>query len=152
MEVSDGKSGFRFRPERLDEVANTRRQIHSTNPGYNYKNSITQGGFFNIATRLGAFTNNQTYYDWADKMYDWCESVGLISPSYQVFDGTDVLIKCSELNHNLWYVSLPEEPRLPMMILQSFSRSYNAGIFLHGSAVMWNQVSSQKHPDSHGVN
>jgi mannan endo-1,6-alpha-mannosidase len=86
-----------------------------TNRGYNYKNSITQGGFFNLAVRLGSFTNNQTHYDWADKMYDWCESVGLISPSFQVFDGTDALIKCSELNHDLWYGFPPREDEASVM-------------------------------------
>jgi mannan endo-1,6-alpha-mannosidase len=100
----------------LNEKANTCRQISPFNGGYNYKNSITQGAFFNLATRLGAFTNNQTYYDWADKMYAWCESVSLISPSFQVFDGTDSLIKCTELNHDLWYVSLPGEDKASMTI------------------------------------
>lgn len=93
-----------------------RWQIFAFNRGYNYKNSISQGGFFNLAVRLGAFTNNQTYYEWADKMYAWCESVGLISPSFQVFDGTDSLIKCTELNHDLWYASLAEEDDASMMI------------------------------------
>jgi mannan endo-1,6-alpha-mannosidase len=81
-----------------------RWQISAVNRGYNYMNSITQGGFFNIAVRLGSFTNNQTYYDWADKMYAWCEQVGLISPTFQVFDGTDAKIHCSELDHTMWYV------------------------------------------------
>lgn len=81
-----------------------RWQIFPFNRGYNYKNSISQGGFFNIAVRLGAFTNNQTYYDWADKMYAWCEQVGLISNTFQVFDGTDSLIHCSELDHTIWWV------------------------------------------------
>jgi mannan endo-1,6-alpha-mannosidase len=93
-----------------------RWQIQLFAPGYNYKNSISQGGFFNLAARLGAFTNNQTYYEWADKMYAWCESVNLISPTFQVFDGTDSLIKCTELNHNLWYVFVPEEDETSMTI------------------------------------
>lgn len=82
-----------------------RWQIFAFNRGYNYRNSISQGAFFNLAVRLGAFTNNQTYYDWADKVYAWCESVGLISDTFQVFDGTDSLIECSELDHHEWYVS-----------------------------------------------
>ena len=79
-----------------------RWQIFSFNNGYNYKNSISQGCFFNIAARLGAYTNNQTYYDWANRMYDWTEQVGLISDTYQVFDGTDVVIHCSALDHHVW--------------------------------------------------
>lgn len=83
-----------------------RWQIHSFNKGYGYKNSISQGGFFNIAVRLGAFTNNQTYYQWADKVYAWCESVGLIGPTFQVYDGSDSLIDCSRVDHTLWYCAL----------------------------------------------
>jgi len=79
-----------------------RWQIFSFNNGWNYKNSITQGCFFDIAARLGAFTNNQTYHEWANRMYDWSEEVGLISDTFQVFDGTDVLIKCSALDHTMW--------------------------------------------------
>ena len=103
---------FNLQADRWDDATcggGLRWQISGLNAGYNYKNSISQGGFFNIAARLGAFTANQTYYDWADKMYAWCESVGLISPSFQVFDGTDSLKKCSDLNHNLWYASILEE-------------------------------------------
>lgn len=40
-----------------------RWQIFPFNNGYHYKNSISNGGFFNIAARLGAFTNNQTYFE-----------------------------------------------------------------------------------------
>jgi mannan endo-1,6-alpha-mannosidase len=79
-----------------------RWQIQLYAKGYNYKNSISQGCFFDIAARLGAFTKNQTYYDWANRMYDWSEQVGLISNTFQVFDGTDVLIKCSALDHTMW--------------------------------------------------
>jgi mannan endo-1,6-alpha-mannosidase len=79
-----------------------RWQIFPLNKGYDYKNSISQGCFFNIAARLGAYTNNHTYYDWAIRMYDWTEQVGLISDTFQVFDGTDVKIHCSALDHHLW--------------------------------------------------
>jgi mannan endo-1,6-alpha-mannosidase len=79
-----------------------RWQIFPFNKGYDYKNSISQGCFFSIAARLGAYTNNQTYYDWANRMYDWTAQVGLISDTYQVFDGTDVKIHCSALDHHLW--------------------------------------------------
>jgi mannan endo-1,6-alpha-mannosidase len=118
---------FNLQVTRWDDTScggGLRWQIFAFNRGYNYKNSITQGGFFNIAARLGAFTANQTYYDWADKMYAWSESVGLISPSYQVFDGTDALLKCTELNHNVWYAYLTKEDEtfmitdIPSQVLQ----------------------------------
>jgi mannan endo-1,6-alpha-mannosidase len=109
---------FNLQVTRWDDTScdgGLRWQIFPFNRGYNYKNSITQGGFFNIAARLGAFTANQTYYDWADKMYAWSESVGLISPTYQVFDGTDALLKCTELNHNVWYAYLTKEDEIFMI-------------------------------------
>lgn len=37
-----------------------RWQIYTFNNGYNYKNSISNGCFFNLAARLGAYTKNQT--------------------------------------------------------------------------------------------
>lgn len=97
-----------------------RWQIFTWNNGYNYKNSIANGCFFNVAARLAAYTHNSTYSDWANKAYDWVEHVGLMSPSYQVFDGTDDLLNCTQLNHIQW--------------------TYNAGVFLHGATYMWNIV------------
>ncbi len=101
-------------------------QIFTFNTGYNYKNSISNGCFFNLAARLGYYTKNQTYLDWAEREWEWVESVGLISPIYQVFDGTNDDLNCSQLNHLQW--------------------SYNAGVYLLGASVMWNQVSFQPHP------
>jgi hypothetical protein len=99
-----------------------RWQIFSLNQGYHYKNSISNGGFFNIAARLGAFTKNETYFEWAEKAFDWVFDIGLIDgQTWQVFDGTDSLINCTKKDHIEW--------------------SYNTGVFLYGAAVMWNQVS-----------
>ncbi|KAF2160115.1 glycoside hydrolase family 76 protein [Zasmidium cellare ATCC 36951] len=95
-------------------------QIFTFNNGYNYKNSISNGAFFQLGARLGAYTNNQTYFDWADKMWDWVYTVGLMSDTYQIFDGSDDTLNCSEFNHIQW--------------------SYNAGIFLYGAAIMWNNT------------
>jgi len=97
-----------------------RWQIFTFNNGFNYKNSISNGCFFNIAARLARFTGNQTYADWAAKIFDWQESVGLITPNYDIYDG--VTIKngsdCRDTDQIQW--------------------SYNHGIFLHGAAVMYN--------------
>lgn len=100
-----------------------RWQIYPFNAGYNYKNGISNGCFFNMASRLYRYTGNQTYADWAVKMYDWVSSpdIGLVSPTYQVFDGTDDTENCTSLNHDQW--------------------TYNAGVFLYGAAMMWNMVS-----------
>jgi mannan endo-1,6-alpha-mannosidase len=97
-------------------------QIFTFNNGYNYKNTISNGCFFNMAARLAVYTGNATYADWANKMYDWVGAVGLMSPTYQFFDGTDDTLNCTELNHIQW--------------------SYNAGVFMLGAANMYNFVSS----------
>lgn len=93
-------------------------QIFRFNNGYNYKNTISNGCFFNMAARLAVYTGNQTYADWADRMYDWTMMVGLLSPTYQFFDGTDDTLNCSQLNHIQW--------------------SYNTGVFMLGVANMYN--------------
>jgi mannan endo-1,6-alpha-mannosidase len=99
-----------------------RWQIFSFNNGYTYKNSIANGCFFNIASRLGRYTGNQTYFDWADQMWDWINSVGLMDSTYKVYDGSDDTLNCSQINHIQW--------------------TYTAGVFLHGAANMWNVVSN----------
>ncbi|CAL3972128.1 unnamed protein product [Diplocarpon coronariae] len=95
-----------------------RWQIFTFNSGYTYKNSISNGCFFNIAARLALYTGNQTYADYAIKTWDWMVGVGLINDKYEIFDGTQNTDNCTEKDHNKW--------------------TYNTGIFLMGSAVMYN--------------
>ena len=96
-------------------------QIFSFNGGYHYKNSISNGCFFNIGARLAVYTGNQTYADWAEKTWDWVNRVGLMSPRYEVYDGTTDSNNCSDLNHIQW--------------------TYNAGVYLLGAANMYAYVS-----------
>lgn len=98
-----------------------RWQIYSFNNGYNYKNTISNGCFFNMAARLARYTANNTYADWANKAWDWTSTVGLMSTDYKFFDGTDTTINCSNVNRIQW--------------------SYNAGTYLLGAATMYNYVS-----------
>ncbi|ERF76292.1 hypothetical protein EPUS_04149 [Endocarpon pusillum Z07020] len=93
-------------------------QIFAFNNGYTYKNTISNGCFFNMAARLAVYTGNTTYAEWANRMYDWVSAVGLLSPTYQFFDGTDDTLNCSQLNHIQW--------------------SYNTGVFMLGAANMYN--------------
>lgn len=99
-----------------------RWQIFTFNNGYNYKNTISNGAFFNIAARLAAYTGNQTYLEWAERSFQWTHDIGLMDDDYYFYDGTDENINCTELNHIQW--------------------SYNAGVHLLGAATMWNVVSS----------
>lgn len=109
-----------------------RWQIFTFNKGYDYKNSISNGAMFNLATRLAVYTGNDTYADWAEKTWDWMDSIHLIGAqgtpdAGKVFDGSDDKKNCTELDHMQW--------------------SYNAGIMLHGAANMYKHVSDSSAPD-----
>ncbi|CAN9176463.1 unnamed protein product [Alternaria alternata] len=93
-------------------------QIFRFNNGFDYKNTISNGAFFNIAARLAKYTGNATYVEWAERAWDWQYSVGLISPDYHFFDGTSERQNCTEKNHIQW--------------------TYNAGIHMSGVAALWN--------------
>lgn len=95
-----------------------RWQIFQSNAGYDYKNSVSNGAFFQIAARLGHFTGNQTYIDWADRAWDWMNHTGLFDQNYNVFDGTDPKINCTQLDHTEW--------------------TYNPAILIYGTAMMYN--------------
>ena len=99
-----------------------RWQIFSFNTGYDYKNSISNGCFFNIASRLAVYTGNQTYADWANKVYDWISHTGMMSADYHFFDGAHTTLNCSDINRVEW--------------------TYNVGVFLLGAANMYNLVCS----------
>lgn len=97
-----------------------RWQIYTFNTGYTYKNSVANGCFFNIASRLARYTGNQTYADWAEMIWDWETSVGLIDDGYNVYDGSSDLTNCSTVDKLQW--------------------TYNTGLFMFGSAMMYNYV------------
>ena len=92
-------------------------QIFAFNNGYNYKNTISNGCFFNMGARLAVYTGNATYADWADKTWDWASRI-LFDTNYNFFDGSDDNLNCTQLDHIQW--------------------TYNAGTFLVGAANMYN--------------
>lgn len=79
-------------------------QVFKSNPGWGYKNSISNGGFFQMAARLARLTGNQTYVDWSNKIWDWMEGVGFIDQSYNVFDGAGSQGNCTDINKVIWSV------------------------------------------------
>jgi mannan endo-1,6-alpha-mannosidase len=93
-------------------------QIFTFNNGYDYKNSVSNGAFFQLSARLARFTGNQTYVEWAEKSLKWSEDIGLITPDWHVYDGTDDTKNCTDQDQIIW--------------------TYNAGIYLYGAAVMYN--------------
>ncbi|KAK1247389.1 hypothetical protein MKX07_002298 [Trichoderma sp. CBMAI-0711] len=100
-----------------------RWQIFTFNAGYDYKNSASNGVFFDLAARLYLQTKNSTYSHWASEVFEWEQKVGLISDSYDVFDGVRTEA-CGTVD--------------------KIQNSMNAGIFLHGSAAMYNATSSSE--------
>lgn len=97
-------------------------QIPRVNKGYNYKNSIANGCFFNLGARLYRYTGNTTYSDWAIKTWDWMEGVGFIdNATYAIYDGAITDTHCKEINRAEF--------------------SYNNGVFAQGAAFMYNAVS-----------
>ncbi|TVY55875.1 Mannan endo-1,6-alpha-mannosidase DCW1 [Lachnellula cervina] len=94
-----------------------RWQVFTFNTGYNYKNAISNGCFFNLAARLARYTGNDTYAQWAVKTWDWMEAVSLIDENYYVYDGSDDTQNCSKVNKLQW--------------------TYNAGALLLGAANMY---------------
>jgi hypothetical protein len=99
-----------------------RWQIFQFNNGFTYKNSIANGCFFNLASRLARYTGNGTYATWANTIWDWESSIGLIDANYKIYDGASDTQNCTEIDRLQW--------------------TYNAGIYLHGAANMYNYVCS----------
>ncbi|KAL7628949.1 hypothetical protein AAE478_000466 [Parahypoxylon ruwenzoriense] len=100
-------------------------QIFESNPnGMTYKNSVSNGGFFQISARLARATGNDTYFEWAKKVWDWSEKVGFIDENYNVYDGADSRDNCAELN--------------------KLSFSYSQGIYMYGAAVLYNYTNGDK--------
>lgn len=98
-----------------------RWQIFSFNVGYNYKNSISNGCYFNLAARLALYSGNQSYAEEAGKTWDWMWNVGLIKhDTYYIVDGAHNTDNCTSMDGNTW--------------------TYNSGVFLLGAAAMYNYV------------
>jgi len=107
-----------------------RWQFNPFNPGYNQKNTISNGCFFQLAARLAKYTKNETYAQWADKAYDWMAGSPLISQNFEVFDSISF-----------------DEKSCPNGDVGPIQWTYNIGTLLAGSAFMFNYVSSKPNLD-----
>lgn len=56
-------------------------QIDPSAPGHGYKNTISNGLFFQLAARLARFTGRDEYTSWADQSFDWAWNVNIINHS-----------------------------------------------------------------------
>jgi mannan endo-1,6-alpha-mannosidase len=107
-----------YRWDDADCGGGLRWQIFTWNNGFDYKNTISQACFFNLAARLALYTGNQSYADWADKTWNWMETVNFIDKeTYYIYDGAHIE-NCSDITPYQW--------------------TYNAGAFLLGAAAMYN--------------
>ncbi|OAG02003.1 glycoside hydrolase, partial [Paraphaeosphaeria sporulosa] len=128
--LSMAQNVFNEQKGRWDESScsgGMRFKINAGDVGYEYKSSIANGLFFQLAARLAKLTGDADAKAWAEKSYDWIASTGLIDTDFNVYDGTDAASGCVDLNHNQW--------------------SYNAGVFLYGAAVMASQTGDAKWAD-----
>lgn len=104
-----------------------RWQIFSWNDGYDYKNTISGACFFALSSRLALYTGNQSYAEWAEKVWDWTVGVGYIDDDYHVYDGAHITDNCTQVTPYQW--------------------TYNAGAYLLGSAAMYNFTEEKKWKD-----
>lgn len=97
-----------------------RWQIFQWNSGYDYKNSVSNGCLFQLAARLARYTSNDSYVDWAERVWDWMHSIGLLTEGdhWFVYDGVRMGGNCSNLTKLQW--------------------TYNQGLMLSGSAFLYN--------------
>jgi mannan endo-1,6-alpha-mannosidase len=84
-----------------------RWQIFPFNAGYDYKNSMSNGDFMQLAARLFHYTGNETYSAWASKVSKWSSDVGLIdSDTDAVYDGVTTTGGCKSPNKVQWTANL----------------------------------------------
>ncbi|KAI1823612.1 glycoside hydrolase family 76 protein [Xylaria intraflava] len=100
-------------------------QIYASNPnGLDYKNSVANGGFFQMSARLARATENETYLQWAEKVWDWSQNIGFIDENFIVLDGASSIKECKNVN--------------------PLSFSYVQGIYMYGAAVLFNYTNGDK--------
>ncbi|KAL4929177.1 glycoside hydrolase family 76 protein [Aspergillus undulatus] len=97
-----------------------RWQVWPYQGGYTTKNAITNGGLFQLTARLGRYTKNETYLDWAEKIWDWSASTPLLRAGgeWTIADTTSMANQCQDHGDQQW--------------------TYNYGAYIGGAAYMYN--------------
>ncbi|KAH8648937.1 glycoside hydrolase family 76 protein [Tricladium varicosporioides] len=106
------------RPDMSTCGGGLRWQVYPYLTGYDYKNSIANGCFFNIGARLARYTGNDTYAQHAEKTWNWITNVGLMDHNYNIYDGAHIESNCTDIN--------------------KVQFSYNMAVWLLGAANMYN--------------
>lgn len=89
--------------------------------GFDYKNSIANGAYFNIAARLARYTQESAYAESAYATFAWMLQTGLVDGHYKVLDGAHTGFDCTDINGAQY--------------------SYNVAVLLQGAAFLWDLVS-----------
>ncbi len=103
-----------------------RWQIFRWNNGYDYKNTISNGALFHMAARLARYTSNDSYVDWAEKVWDWMYEKQFVNQSngwWSVYDGASVDNDCKNVSQLQW--------------------TYNMGLMMAGSAYLYNYTKNE---------
>ncbi|RDW70693.1 glycoside hydrolase family 76 protein [Aspergillus mulundensis] len=120
--VSLAQGVFNTQIPRWDETAcggGMRWQIWPFEGGYTMKNAISNGGLFQLAARLGRYTDNETYASWAEKLWDWSITTPLLkSDDWTIADSTTMEHDCKDHGDQQW--------------------TYNYGAYIGGAAYMYN--------------
>ncbi|PGH15344.1 hypothetical protein AJ79_02510 [Helicocarpus griseus UAMH5409] len=79
--------------------------VYSFQRGHTYSNTLSNGAFFELSSRLARYTKEEKYLEWAVKAWDWMSKVGLVTEDFKVFDGTDREGDCKEVNRLQWSIN-----------------------------------------------
>ncbi|KAH4179144.1 mannan endo-1,6-alpha-mannosidase [Parastagonospora nodorum] len=131
--VDYARNVWQIQSERLESgedkcAGGLRWQIFTFNAGYNYMNAWSNGNFFLLSARLAKFTGNATYSQYADKIFKWSQTVGLVDKNFSVYDGTDSVTNCSEVSKLRWTAT--------------------HGLYTEGAALMYNITGAQNWTDA----
>ncbi|KAJ5610694.1 hypothetical protein N7510_007413 [Penicillium lagena] len=58
--------------------------------GFYVKNSIANGGLFQLSARLYRYTNNPFYANWAQKIWDWSVGHLIVNGTFEVWDTVSI--------------------------------------------------------------
>ena len=99
-----------------------RSKPHFYLKGYNLKNAVSNGGLFQLSARLAYYTNNQTFADWANRIWNWSSSTPLLDQdTWFIADSVNDEEQCKTPGNTQW--------------------TYNYGLYVGGVAYMYNHVS-----------
>ncbi|KAL5336313.1 glycoside hydrolase [Aspergillus crustosus] len=104
--VSLAQAVFNMQVPRWDMSAcggGLRWQIWPYQAGYMTKNAISNGGLFQLAARLGRYTGNETYIEWAERILDWSSMTPLLrTEEWTIADTTSMATDCEDHGDQQW--------------------------------------------------